>query len=93
MSLTYDYCECGASKLRQGINWEFDSEQPDTDYFVSLDACHEMEKVLVGYDPQVGGSQYGRYITFLQGITGWWRTPCATAAQRAEAFGLTLGLW
>jgi len=58
-----------------------------------LNAMHEAEKVLENYNSISGDSQYGRYITALKKITAWYRVPCATAEQRAEAFGLTLGLW
>lgn len=76
-----------------GISREHAERVALPDYFGSLDAMHEAEKTLTGYDPQAQDSAYGRYITELQRITGWWRTPSATAAQRAESFGRTLGLW
>lgn len=66
------------------------------DYFHDLNACAEMEKVLTA-------NQANLYRKMLDGITGQAyvgsRHPhlCyghhATATQRAEAFGLTLGLW
>jgi len=63
------------------------------DYLNDLNAMHEAEKLLTGYDSATGDSQYGRYITGLQQITNWNRVPCATAAQRAEALLKTLNLW
>ena len=66
------------------------------DYLADLNACHEMEKVLtvaqrVTYAHQMGllltGGSVGR------AIPNWWVIHEATAAQRAEAFLRTLGLW
>jgi len=58
------------------------------DYFNDLNAVHELEKVLKGglrntYDARLG-------IIAEQEHCFIWET---TAAQRCEAFGLTLGLW
>jgi len=50
------------------------------DYLNDLNACHEMEKVL-------DGSQILSYLVLLQ--PNWF----PTAAQRCEAFLITLGLW
>lgn len=64
------------------------------DYFSDLNACYEMEKVL---------PEYGVYFSKLERICQdsgalRWASPGiwsvhSTASQRAEAFGLTLGLW
>ena len=57
------------------------------DYFSDLNACHEMEKALVG-------RQVDSYVTTLcleiQPSPSLWN---ATASQRAEAFGKTMNLW
>jgi len=58
------------------------------DYFNDLNAVHELEKLLKGglrntYDAWLG-------IIAEQEHCFIWET---TAAQRAEAIGLTLGLW
>lgn len=70
------------------------------DYFNDLNACHEMEKVL---PRETKYSPFREYLTRLNGLSCSSRcsgdqgicgdTTCATAAQRAEAFGLTLNLW
>jgi hypothetical protein len=58
------------------------------DYFNDLNACHEMEAILTD-------DEYSKYGWTLLGDG---KFACrdflgAKAAQRAEAFGLTLGLW
>ena len=61
-------------------------------HFDDLNACHEMERLL-------NEDQYTSYVERLQGfyqcdtIRIDIRWVSATAAQRAEAFGLTLNLW
>ena len=59
-------------------------------YFNSLDACHEMEKVL-----SVSGGSAFVYVEELKKFCGGCLPDVvrATAAQRAEAFGKTLNLW
>tara|TARA_R110000868_G_scaffold45398_2_gene150638 strand:+ start:343 stop:753 length:411 start_codon:yes stop_codon:yes gene_type:complete len=66
------------------------------DYLNDLNAMHEAEKVLtvaqrITYAYQIGvvlsGGSVGR------AIPNWWFIHEATAAQRAEAFFRTLGLW
>lgn len=56
-------------------------------YFTDLNACAEME----GADAM----QYlfSEYFENLKVVSGFDFPICATAAQRAEAFGRTLGLW
>lgn len=54
------------------------------DYFGDLNACHEMEK-------QLTDDQWDKYCDRLGGSLR--HCASATAAQRAEAFGLTLNLW
>ncbi len=61
------------------------------DYFSDLNACHEMEKTL----KPMGGLWFHDYtvrlleICTLEGNHAY----CATASQRAEAFGKTMNLW
>jgi hypothetical protein len=67
------------------------------DYFRDLNACHEMEKTLtekqsIDYEDRL------RHAVINKGephnADPWDFQVChATAAQRAEAFGKTLGLW
>ena len=58
------------------------------DYFDDLNAMHEAEKMLTG-------EQTLNYITELLAAAAKHDTAVyfATATQRAEAFGRTLGLW
>jgi hypothetical protein len=51
-------------------------------YFEDLNAVHELEKVVK--------KVWGKYVKILNSITD---PACATAAQRCEAIGKTLGLW
>lgn len=64
-----------------GVNWDISS----------LDAMHEAEKVLT--HAQLW--EYHHRLHELKDMAGnnHWRTFHATAAQRAEAFLLTLNLW
>ena len=55
---------------------------PLPDYFACLNACHDLEKLV----KQV----WGKYVKRLNRTTD---PVHATAAQRAEALGLTLNLW
>ena len=52
------------------------------DYLNDLNAMHEAEKFVKNV--------WGKYVKILNSFTD---PACATAANRAEAFGLTLGLW
>ncbi len=62
------------------------------DYFSDLNACADMERSLEG-------EMRHDYVRTLCGMMNGWEmmpdftTTFATAAQRAEAFGLTMGLW
>ena len=57
------------------------------DYLGDLNAMHEAEEVLTS-------EQVTSYVDFLELMNERWSTPAfATAAQRAEAFLRTLGLW
>jgi hypothetical protein len=62
-------------------------------YCTNLNAMHEAEKVLKGYD------QIATYVWHLENRAGDWSTDLqlmathATARQRAEAFLRTLGKW
>ncbi len=67
------------------------------DYFQSLDAIHEAERLITD-DQWPKFKQLIEDATFqaLQGMASkpkYFRPISATAAQRAEAFGLTLKLW
>ena len=55
------------------------------DYFNNLNDVHELEKVLTD-------AQYADYALMVCGSVNH-RPLSATAAQRAEALGLTLNLW
>ena len=71
--------------------WSKNPEFPD--YCNDLNAMHEAEKVLPHQLSHIDYWQkgYGRFQTLLAELT---ITPySATAAQRAEAFLKTLGLW
>lgn len=63
------------------------SDTPD--YLNDLNAMHEAEKAL-GDVHSITSCEYDDWLTCITGNDQTWR---ATAAQRAEAFGLTLGLW
>lgn len=62
------------------------------DYFTDLNACHEMEKVLVGdlvklHNDPVTYRRWQEYKSLLN------QNIHSTADQRAEAFGVVFGLW
>lgn len=60
---------------------------PLPDYFGDLNAIHEAENVL-------NDTQHSNYRgELLKVCLSLADALCATAAQRAEAFGLALGLW
>ena len=91
-------CVSDSRKYLQGINGfhpEYDgslndnaNKVPIPDYLNDLNAMHEAEKVL-------DGSQIDEYKHRLKiVVTDKERiSQCATATQRAEAFGRTLNLW
>lgn len=84
-------CKCGAYRFSTERNWSFDSDHREAlDYLNDLNAMHEAEETL-------NEDQRSAYIGRLEGcmMSGpeEWDTTFATAAQRAEAFGRTLGLW
>ena len=64
---------------------EHTSDLPD--YLNSLDAMHEAE------DSRAMFLKYDKYRKTLQDVCESTFPICATAAQRAEAFLKTLGLW
>ena len=81
-------------KLDEKSCWIMPAEKVIPDYFGDLNACHEMEEV-IKEDSELWAT-YGCELG--QTILGkrWWIVSAiahATAAQRAEAFGRTLGLW
>jgi hypothetical protein len=67
--------------------------QHEFNYCTDLNAMHEAEKVLKGYE------QIATYVWHLENRSGDWSTDehlmatHATARQRAEAFLRTLGKW
>jgi hypothetical protein len=69
------------------------------DYLNDLNAMHEAEKVLTPkYQPAKGESQWGDYLGWIgfcgeNKIREVYECVTATAAQRAQAFLRTLGLW
>ena len=68
---------------------------PDSppDYFNDLNACHEMEEVLTeGERLKYNDRLYDAALKHAA-ETGKWRYLSLKASYRAEAFGLTLGLW
>ncbi len=76
-------------RMPDRVTAAFESDLPD--YFNDLNAMHEAEKVLQVF-------QRDKYTDYLCGLTpcdydGWFSCAHATAAQRAESFGLTLNLW
>lgn len=71
--------------ILQGV-WQNVGSFPD--YLNDLNACHEMEKLLVD------AFERRKYYQTLDEITGdQWATIVATAAQRCEAFLKTVNLW
>jgi len=65
-------------------------------HFTDLNACHEMEKVLDEKQEWKYLAKLVAQVSIGKEHTVSWnreRTYHATAAQRAEAFGLTLKLW
>jgi hypothetical protein len=58
------------------------------DYFGSLDAMHEAEKMAFG-DSELWQVYYDELDAMFKDES----SRCATASQRAEAFGRTLNLW
>lgn len=70
------------------------------DYFYSLDACHEMEKhnlrITANDNVMQRDEKFVRWDNYVEQLSkkmGRDDMAHATAAQRAEAFGLTMGLW
>lgn len=66
------------------------------DYFNDLNAMHEAEKVILKNADAGYAYDYELNIevgTFEDGVVNYMKLWHATAAQRAEAFGRTLGLW
>jgi hypothetical protein len=71
-------------------NAEWQTEEPP-DYFNDLNAVHELEKVLT--NGQRRSYFYHLFGTQRLDDAELWKAVHATAAQRAEALGLTLNLW
>jgi len=71
---------------RVRTRWQEKSRIGLPDYLSDLNAMHEAEKVLGGFnDPR-----WGTYCSYLDDLPS---RIAATAAQRAEAFLRTLNLW
>jgi hypothetical protein len=61
-------------------------------YFSSLDACHEMEKAFVGDLKKLQtDAKMHMMWSYYKNYLG--HDIHTTATQRAEAFGITMGLW
>lgn len=65
---------------------EYDDYDHAPDYFNDLNAVHEAEKVLVDRQQEYYYAELAKQKSFYEWVS-------ATAAQRAEALGLTLKLW
>jgi len=77
------FCNTGGNR---GVEWDI-VERPLPDYLCDLNAMHEAENTILDAIAFVRR----RYYQNLDAITGdQWNTIVATAAQRAEAFCLTL---
>ena len=63
------------------------------DYLNDLNAMHEAEKILTGDDYYKYSCHIYEAACKTQKKTGQWRFIGATAAQRAEAFLRTIGMW
>jgi hypothetical protein len=75
----------------QGVHPAFMGGRAVPDYLNDLNAMHEAEKVLLTKDGFCGcWETYSNILTASMGCTDIFH---ATAAQRAEAFLKTLGLW
>ena len=83
---------CDAKKLETTHEAEL---FPLPDYLNDLNACHEMEKVLTHDQWRIylGFVMGERTIPKLASMEEFHRAWNATAAQRSEAFLLTIGKW
>lgn len=94
-----------ASPDGEEVGWRFNAEKDCVvhmfpDYFTDLNAMREAESILKGTQIAEYESQLKR-VHFKSDKDEWWFPQatiesawwCVTAAQRAEALGLTLGLW
>jgi hypothetical protein len=87
------YTHCYPCDLDDGFHALKDGKvQFVPNYFSDLNAMHEVEKVLSDEQWEFYQHYLGR-VAFVSGVPLWRTALSATAAQRAEAFGLTLGLW
>ena len=74
-------------RIKWMMNKDMASQSVIPDYFGDLNAIHEAENVL-------NDTQHSNYRgELLKVCLSLADALCATAAQRAEAFGLALGLW
>jgi hypothetical protein len=96
---------CGWTDLDRRLGDKRTNAQCDycgiPDYLNDLDAMHEAEKVLTDEQRKQYSETLGLVVNQLRPLTvtgkvNWWwmaKFAHATAAQRAEAFRRTLGLW
>ena len=85
---------CGWKCDKRGLGWlsPHGYYDPEPDYLNDLNAMHEAEKTLIRPSLYAKGG-WGMYLRHLSTVTDEQHPIDATAAQRAEAFGLTLNLW
>lgn len=87
MAMTKEWVTSDKWCLRPDGELVFNHDRPD--YFGDLNACHEMEQIDI-----LDADKYRSKLEIVYGLaTARYDFERATAAQRAEAFGLTLGLW
>ena len=72
-----------------------DNLEPAPDLFNDLNACQEMEKYAYATQPSGWAAEYEEALSNICSNAQYphWFTWCATAAQRAEAFGRAMKLW
>jgi hypothetical protein len=75
-------------EIKEGLHGLVEDELPD--YLHNLNAMHEAEKILPVW---INGSYQGTRYHYEQELSRIENPVWATAAQRAEAFLKTLGLW
>ena len=96
-----DIKECSCKKVPRGTHAASDREGHLPDYLTDLNAMHEAEKVLnnrdkIRYATCLFNEVLGAPVsveTANASRDGFFAHIHATAAQRAEAFLCTLGLW
>lgn len=71
---------------------EYDDWSHAEDYFTDLNTCAEM-KATLPIDKTKDFCAAVAQLNNCAEVGYWWAISSATAAQEAEAFGLTVGLW